>query len=360
MCRPIARAPYADPADISIVVKGHGVNILSFTVGNNLFPLGKIMSLEDYSVKLISYLIFLPVILFIGFITSYEDIKISKIRNKWVLIGLFYPFVIYAAILLISIIFSSKQSLFLNKIAIYLFTGLDKWVINLLVSIFVAYVFWLYGFWGAGDAKLFMTFVALIPIGQYSKIYFSGYFVSFSLLAAIYIPATVALLLKATLYFLKQIFSNDITQYVKIIYLKVRRINITRILNSILGFFTVYLMLYVIQQCLHLKDTGFLLDNNIITLSPFLLFKPLANIIRRNTLFIFFILCVLIAFMGIYRLYSYGNFFGMIFSSFNRAVLVVLFFPFLQWLFSIYSDRVEKKQPFAIWIFIGALITWFY
>src|SRR3989344_268444 len=105
---------------------------------------------------------FLPMILFLGIITSYEDIKSGKIRNKWVVSALAYS-------LSINLFF-----LFYGRIPLEHFL---KWLLYLIISFLIGFLIWIIGWWKAGDAKLFFAFAALIlpPANQLdSDFYFSS------------------------------------------------------------------------------------------------------------------------------------------------------------------------------------------
>ena len=103
---------------------------------------------------------FLPGILALGIITSYEDIKTGKIRNKWIIAALVYAFLVYAALIA----------------NLYFTTGLNyhyliELVTNLIFSVLVGFGFWYFNLWTAGDGKLFISFSLLIPFTVYSTGY---------------------------------------------------------------------------------------------------------------------------------------------------------------------------------------------
>jgi hypothetical protein len=101
---------------------------------------------------------FLPMILFFGAVTSYEDWKHGKIRNKWVNISLVYSFVMLFAIL--AFLFVSGDTIKLSYISDYF--------INVAISFAFGFAIWKAGFWSAGDGKLFLAYSALVPLSIYS------------------------------------------------------------------------------------------------------------------------------------------------------------------------------------------------
>jgi hypothetical protein len=108
---------------------------------------------------------FLPAIVFLGIITSYEDFKLGKIRNKWVLGAIAFAFFIYLLLFLNGQI--SGKEIYLTAI-------------NFLMAIAFSFVLWNFRFWSAGDGKLFICYCALIPAGLYSAP-FVNFFPSFNL-----------------------------------------------------------------------------------------------------------------------------------------------------------------------------------
>jgi len=123
---------------------------------------------------------FLPAIILLGVITSYDDIKFGKIRNKWIIAAL---------------VFSLAMNLFL-----FLKTGELYWAIilaiNLFISLIVSFALWNFGFWSAGDAKLFIAYSALIPATVYSRSDFD-LFPSFYLFVNTIVPYFGFLLVKS-------------------------------------------------------------------------------------------------------------------------------------------------------------------
>ncbi len=123
----------------------------------------------------------MPAILALGIITSYEDIKEGKIRNKWIVSALVYAFVVYA-ILIIS--FYLKGTLRTEYI-IELLT-------NFIFAVIVGFGMWLGKLWTAGDGKLFIAYSALIPLSAYVNGYVK-YFPSSALLINSFVPAFAVL-----------------------------------------------------------------------------------------------------------------------------------------------------------------------
>jgi hypothetical protein len=131
-------------------------------------------------------------ILLLGIITSYTDIRFHKIKNKWIIISVCYSLLAY----LIVGILSGFSGEFMQLLA--------ATAINLLCALAFGVLFWLSRYWSAADAKLFISFSLLVPVPVYFTGYFAGtasYFaffpslvlimVSFVLMALIFIAEAV-------------------------------------------------------------------------------------------------------------------------------------------------------------------------
>lgn len=124
--------------------------------------------------------LFLTIVLFLGLITTYEDVKFGLVRNKWLLLGLGFGAGFYL------VLFIQHQ-----------FPGSGRmFFINVFISFCICLLLWKLNYWPAGDAKLFFVFSFLIP----EKYYHSGaikYFPSYVLLINIFVPMFVVIMLRA-------------------------------------------------------------------------------------------------------------------------------------------------------------------
>jgi len=96
-------------------------------------------------------LFLIPLILFLGIITSYTDIREGKIRNRHLLIALLYFAV---AIIVYNLTGFLKES--------YDYFQLIYIGANLLLALVFGAVLWISGFWTAGDAKLYAIFAMIV------------------------------------------------------------------------------------------------------------------------------------------------------------------------------------------------------
>ena len=122
-------------------------------------------------------LLLLPAIFLLGAITSYEDIKHGKIKNKWVVFALLYSF----AAFFISIAALSLQNQPISQ------NYVMQYFSNILFALLAGIIIWLANLWSAGDAKLFLAYAALVPLTFYSNSYFD-YFPSFVIMINTFVP----------------------------------------------------------------------------------------------------------------------------------------------------------------------------
>ena len=344
--------------------------------------------------KIISNIIFLPVILFIGCITSYEDFKISKIRNKWISMGLLYALTVYLVSWILYSLAEGPSS--------YLVCNFDKWCINLVISTVVAYLLWHFKMWGAGDAKLFICYSALIPMGQYSRIYFNYYFASFLLLLAVFIPATAFLFIRSTAYLIKKIafginqkqFSSSATRRTRTILTKRRiskwysvytflyhkrfkfseikqkipkaikerlaKFNRIETAKVIFGFFVFFLSFRILRQEFQNLVYKVLPGQNSIMLIPLLAFRQLSKIFKKNLKFTAVVFVFLMAYLIFKMLYSWERFIFEMGNTLMWVIFIMVLFPIVKKIIDLYAERTaQKTTPFAHWMFLGALIVWF-
>lgn len=107
-------------------------------------------------------------IIVFGFINSYTDIKSAKIKNVLIILMI-------AAGLVLNFYFNSFTT---------------DTVLNSLISIGLGFMLFYYNYWSAGDAKLFFAFTLLVPISIYhfGKV---SFFPSISILINSFVPVTI-------------------------------------------------------------------------------------------------------------------------------------------------------------------------
>jgi len=130
----------------------------------------------NFSLFICMMILYLLPILAFGLISTYWDMKKGIIKNKLILAML-----ITAVIVHISSILLSPS----------LFNLLPTFVMNMVFSIFVGLLLWVISIWPAGDAKLFIAFSSLIPLGLFGNL--DSPFVSFDFLINTFVPIFFAM-----------------------------------------------------------------------------------------------------------------------------------------------------------------------
>ena len=134
-------------------------------------------------IEIIDYLL-LPVIFFIGLVTSWEDFQRGLIRNKWIFGGFVYGLAVY---LFLSVFLILDINYFIRVLA------------NSLVTLYISFILWRSRMVAAGDAKLFFVFAWLLPLKYYWRSYYN-YFPSIALLLNIFLPIFFFIFIKAILF----------------------------------------------------------------------------------------------------------------------------------------------------------------
>ncbi|MBI2208811.1 hypothetical protein HYU50_04930 [Candidatus Woesearchaeota archaeon] len=190
---------------------------------------------------------FLPIILLFGIVTSYEDVKFGKIRNKWIILALAY---------------SIAANIVLFSLKYYDADYLTKFLINSLLSLAAGFLIWHLNLWTAGDAKLFFAFTTLMPI---YKPYSYFFFISF--LSNAFIPISIVffiyMLFKTTaekkLFYFKKTFNAktifDIILFIfGFLWIIISVFDLIGLRSNILlSLFAVFLMYYFIERILKIK-----------------------------------------------------------------------------------------------------------
>jgi hypothetical protein len=218
--------------------------------------------------------------------------------------------------------------------------------------------------WGAGDAKLFICYSSLIPMGQYSRVYFNYYFASFLLLLSIFIPATAAILLKSSVYFIGRFRFRRVKEIIpKLVGEKLTQFKRNRVktVSVLMGLFVFFLFFRILRQEFGNFISGFLPNKDILMLASLLVLKPLSRLDKKNIKFIIIAFIILIAYITFKPVNSRTQLILEMGDIFTRSILIIVSFPLIRKIIDLYEERtVQKTAPFAIWIFLGVLITWFF
>lgn len=144
--------------------------------------------------------VFYTIVLTLGFVTSYTDIRFRKIKNIHLLLAIFLGIIAYFDMIV------TQQRMFNINLVLNLFIGLG-----------IGMLLYFTDTWGAGDAKLFAVFCLIMPAEKYPKVLF---FPSIAIFVNIFLVSTVGVLIlsmndiiKDRIRILKAIFSvSTLTQ----------------------------------------------------------------------------------------------------------------------------------------------------
>ena len=290
--------------------------------------------------------LFLPILFFVGIITSYQDLKEGKIKNKWIIFGLIWALGIYFLLLICTLI-NQFFSLNLPRISIFYIL---KVFLNSIISLIFGYLLWYFNLWSAGDAKLFFIFSLLLPLKYYWKSTLP-YFYSFTLLINTFIPALVFLFINNILYLKRSIGTflkfRNFKKYKKNFF-QIFKKKYVDYLKEGSGFLLIFSIFQIILGKLNSIKIG-KEKTLLIFFGIFLLKKILKSLFKKT----WFLVCIFFIIL-FYLINFYQNFFYQLIILFKNS----FFYTLLFFIFSFFLSLEEtKKQPFAIWLLIGSLIT---
>lgn len=109
--------------------------------------------------------LFMPIVLVLGIVTSYQDIRWGIVRNRSLLIALAAGIALYTGL----------SVLYFDRLGDVIPAYVGKVLLNTAIAFFTAYFLWTFDFWSAGDGKLFVAIAFLMPIEAYSHWYVSPF-----------------------------------------------------------------------------------------------------------------------------------------------------------------------------------------
>lgn len=171
----------------------------------------------------------------LGTFSTISDFKSQKIYNKYIVIGALMSFLTYIAF----------------------FRQIDKayignFIINFIISCVVSFAFFYLKIWGAGDAKLFIAVIFMIPYELY-EVRSNNYFPSMYLLICVFSVAFIYVLIETIVLFIadSEKFSN----------IKNKRFTKKEIINSIIDFINGCLFSMVFNRIIYLLFPNFSMQN---------------------------------------------------------------------------------------------------
>ncbi len=192
------------------------------------------------------YLFLIPIFI-IGLITSFEDFKYGKIKNKWIKIGFLWGITIFGLYILWNFTFWIFEHFGISpySFSVFKFSYLGEVILNTSIALGIGFLMWFWNVWSAGDAKLFTLFSFLLPLKFYSKTYLS-YFPSFALLLNIFIVALGIFLIILVFTFIHRTFikkKETLTEEEKINRKKEFKNNIFLLFKEILNLLVIFFVM---------------------------------------------------------------------------------------------------------------------
>lgn len=266
---------------------------------------------------------FYSLIVLTGILSIYTDIGERKIKNVHLFI------VCCSALLLYFILFLSGNL----KISAHL-------ILNPIAGLAIGFLFYLSGFWKAGDAKLFFTYSLLLPINYYSPI----------------LPLSCFTLFINT-FLISFLFLLPLSIY-GIIHNKTEIFNKAALTKAGLFFGQTFLITLCLSWVIQPIAAFFPFKNNIF-LNFVLLFGGYSIIYKFISIVRNKILIIVIVFAGLgLRYVIMPDFFS--FSSIADYLKYTLLYSAIFYLLSSITHLEEKEPmriPFSPFVFLGALLT---
>lgn len=301
------------------------------------------------------WVIFFPAIILVGLRTSLTDLTRMRVENRLIVVGLSYAVCIYGLFLLAQIWTGSSgtsNSFWGDRVQAVLW-GFDRWCINLLISLVVAFLFWRGRVWGAGDAKLFIVYAALMPLGQYGRVYFHYYFSSFWLLLCIFIPAALFYLASFVWHYIKMLMTNGVGNFFQAAFTICVQCLRTTWRQDISFSGTIFLGFLLLVP--HLKGRISSEWMLLLMMSISLVRLQILELIKHKILF-----SILIAVGVGYAAYLLltGSLSWQ--SVGQSATFFSVFFLVNKFIDAHAGQLVDPKASFAPWMILGVLLAWFF
>jgi hypothetical protein len=307
--------------------------------------------------------LFLPPLVFIGLVTSYQDFRYGKIRNKWIIFGATWGIGIWLLLLgwsQLSHVIS--QSHFMD-FALIMPSYILKVAVNSSISLVVGYLLWYFDLWSAGDAKLFFVISLLLPLKYYWKSAFP-FFYSAILLINIFSFALVFLVFKSMFTIIKSLIKspNKIRWEVRHIHQGKKYIieNYMTLIKATLIFFSALFIFQIIRTEIRLAfDIGQV--NKWYLAIIFMLLSKTSKYVReffKKIWLLVPIYLILIPYLLFTGFFSVPENISNFLHTMRNSLSFGLAFGALYFLLAIAKkNEKETHMPFAFWIFMGAIIT---
>jgi len=307
--------------------------------------------------------LFLPILVFIGLVTSYQDFRYGKIKNKWIIFGATWGTGIWVILLGWSQLVPFVPHYFATPMTYIKPSYILEVAINSSIAFAVGYLLWHFDLWSAGDAKLFFVISLLFPLKYYWRSAFP-YFPSAVLLINIFSFALVFLALKSLFIIIRSSFEEPAGKKRKTELvqqgMEYAKKNYATIIKGILIFFSALFIFLIVRLKVR---AGF----NVAQTSSwylaifFILLSKTSKYVRKifkKTWLLIAIYLILIPYLLVSKFFSSAENVSSFSRMIKNSLSFGLAFGALYLLLAVAKKReANTHMPFAFWIFAGAIIT---
>jgi len=301
-------------------------------------------------------ILFLPMLFFIGLVTSWEDFRIGKIKNKWIILGLVYGITILVSLFLWNFIAEPVSHFYYNNIK---HLGIDdprpiftiqagyfsRVVLNGFIALLIGFLLWRYGMMAAGDAKLFFIFSLLLPLKYYWKSYLP-YFPSFVLLMNIFFPVLFFIFLKASWYGFKSLikfFKSEpnfkVNQLIKPLVK-----NIGGVVKIFLGFIAIFLFVEKLRDLVAPWIMPYLPNEGFLFLLLFIAYRPLFTYLKKSKIVFILALLFLVVYLTQGMIYAPQEIMIELSRTIKMVIIFLVGLQLLRKLFNYYTKNATFKK----------------
>ncbi len=274
---------------------------------------------------------FVSLILFLGAITSYEDLRFGKVRNKWIVLGLVIGSIVWFSFF----IFNQVN---LNYLGLLL--------LNFACASVFSFLLWRFSSWAAGDAKMFILYSFITPLYFYSDFYIN-IFPSFIIIFNTFLILLACLFFQSILFGLnraKQKFKNKENFFFsiqkRIPQGKVFFQSLVKFLPSFLFFMISVALSY--QYLITFYQFSFLLYQAFAISLVIIFSRQIIEINQRPYAGLCnFILFLLLLVLGLW--WDYERTLVMTFNIFSIILVFLILFPLFKKMITFYLDRQRGR-----------------
>lgn len=238
-------------------------------------------------------------VLTIGAISAITDFKDKKIYNKNLIIAFFISFITYI------ILYKQIETYYIKK-----------FFINLAISTLISFLFFYFKIWAAGDAKLFILIIFMIPIEIYD-VNENNFFPGLYLLMIIFSIAFIYIFVETIVLFIKD--NNKKEKF------KLHQITKEKVLQFLITYFMGYFIILFINNFLGILIPKFYMTNQeLIYISNFLILFYLYRIINSNKVRVVILLITCLSNIVYYWIYGVQNY-RLDFKVISIVFIIILY-----------------------------------